>query len=110
MKIKLLENTKIGGRPYKMGAQLEVDRSTGKKLIGRKIAMAKDFVTLTEIQAEKVSEKKAEEIIEELPINAKKRIELIKNLVNIPILEYLINDIRITVRNAAIKRLEQLNY
>jgi len=109
MKIKLLGNTKIGGRAYKMGAQLEVDRPTGKSLIGRKVAMEQDFVTITEQMAEKVSVKKAEEILEDLPTNAKKLIKTIKSLVNIPILELLLNDARISVRNAASIRLEQLH-
>lgn len=109
MKIKLLGNAKIGGYSYKMGTEIEVDRPTGNKLIGKKVAIEQDFVTLTDEIAEKVSEKKSEDIIENLPTNAKKLISVIGKLVNIPTLEHLLNDQRISVRTAAANRLEQLH-
>jgi len=109
MKIKLLKNTKIGQYSYSVGAELEVDRPTGMALVRKKIAMSEEFVTLTEKVAEKVSKIKVEEISENLPTNAKKLVKTIKMLVNIPTLELLLNDARISVRDAASTRLEELH-
>lgn len=108
MKIELIKPYKTGLKTFKEGDQLIVLNTLGKKLIREKFAIAKDFISLQEIEAAKISKEMAEEIIEELPMNAKKRVKEISKISNVIVLEYLLSDTRSTVRKAASLRIEQI--
>lgn len=108
MKIKLLRPYKIGLKTHKKGTQIIVLKPLGKKLIRNKFAIAKDFISLQEIEADKISVSTAQEIIEDLPANAIKRIKRIPEISNKIVLEFLLGDSRVTVRKSALKRLEDL--
>lgn len=108
MKIELLKPCKIGTKTFEEGDQIIVINSLGKKLIREKFAIAKDFISLQEIEADKISIERAEEIIEELPRTAKKRIKEIPKISNKIVLEFLLTDPRSTVREAVLRRIEEI--
>lgn len=108
MKIIIQKSCKIGAKTFKKDAEIIVTNDLGKKLIKNKFAVTKDFVSLQEIEASKISREKATEIIEELPMNAKKRVSEVPKISNVLVLEYLLGDTRSTVRDAASKRIEEL--
>lgn len=110
MKIELIKPYTIGKKTFKEGDQIIVLNALGKKLIRNKFAIAKDFISLQEIEAEKISVDLAQEIIENLPMNAAKRKKEIPKISNRVVLEYLLSDARITVRKAASKRIEQIGF
>lgn len=108
MKIELIKPYKIGNKTLNPGAELIVLDGLGKKLIRKKLAIEKKFISLQEIEADKISVSRAQEIIEDLPLNATKRIKRILEISNKIVLEFLLGDPRVTVRNAATQRLENL--
>lgn len=108
MKIELIKPYKIGNKTLNPGAELIVLDRLGKNLIKKKVAIKKNFISLQEIEANKVSVSMAQEIIEDLPLNAAKRIKRIPEITNKIVLEFLLGDPRVTVRNAATQRLENL--
>ncbi|MGR3220736.1 MAG: hypothetical protein ACUZ8H_13105 [Candidatus Anammoxibacter sp.] len=110
MKIELKKSYKIGAKTFKKGTELIVINSLAKKLIQKDIAFTKDFISLQEIEAAKISKEKAIETIEELPDNAKKRVSEIPKISNVIVLEYLLGDTRSTVREAASKRIEEIGH
>lgn len=110
MKIKLIKPCKIGQKKYSKGSEIIVLNALGKNLIRKKFAISKEFISLQEKEAEKISVLSAQEIIENLPTNAKKLKREIPKISNKIVLEFLSSDSRITVREAIAKRIEQIGH
>lgn len=108
MKIEIIKSCKIGEKTFKKGDQIIVLNNLGKKLIQNKFAVTKDFISLQEIEAAKISRELAEEILEELPTNARRRITEIRKISNKVVLDFLLSDSRTTVRKAASRRIEEI--
>ena len=108
MKIQLTQACNIGGNLYKKDTKIIVDNNTAKRLIRKKFAVSKEFITLHEIEAAKESKIKAQEILEKLPTKAKDIIKATREISNRIVLDHLLSHPKITVRKAAFKRLEQM--
>lgn|SRR3990167_168218 len=108
MKIELLKPYKIGAKTYKAGTEIIVTNDLGKNLIQKKFAIVKEFISLQEFLSVKTSSDKAKELIENLPTDYKELLKEIKLITNIPVLEYLTGDSRVKIRQAALKRIDNL--
>ena len=108
MKIILLKKTQIDGegKVYDKGTNHQVARDAGKRLVRQGKAQETDFVTSHEKIASGFGEMKKAEV--ELPSRAKELISKIKTISNRSLLKDLTSDKRVSVRTAAMKRLEQL--
>ena len=109
MKIELIEDCTVSNVQQKKGQKLQVQPDLGQRLIDEKKAKSTEYETYREKEAEKVSETNIVDILEELPDDARSLARKCKTLVNIHVLEFLATDSRVTVRKAAIKRLDEIN-
>lgn len=108
MKIKIKVAHKLGPLSLEVGDNIIVTNDVGRDLIGQGIAVSKEFVSLDDKIAEKVSKEKADQLREELPRKAVDQVKFIKTISNQVFLTELTGSELKSVRTAALRRLEEI--
>jgi len=109
MKVIFLKDHEMGSNSFKKGQPALIITSIAKELIEEGVCEENKSVTLRDKIVEASGTQIGEAILEDLPDHATDIVKMIPSINNIHALEHLATDDRVTVREAAAERLEELN-